>query len=100
MAELFNVDRSRITRHINNIYKEKELNQKSTCAENAHMGSTGKQKYKYKLYNLYMIISTAYSINSKQGTGFRKWVSTIIIVKSNPKEIYIMIILIIYLLNI
>lgn len=38
MAKLFNVDRTRITRHINNIYKDGELDEKSTCAENAHMG--------------------------------------------------------------
>ena len=38
MAELFNVDRTRVTRHINNIYKDGELDEKSTCAENAHMG--------------------------------------------------------------
>ena len=43
MAELFNVDRTRITRHINNIYNDHELDPKSTCAENAHMGSNGKQ---------------------------------------------------------
>ncbi len=37
MAELFGVDRTRITRHINNVYNEGELDKNSTCAENAHM---------------------------------------------------------------
>ena len=45
MAKLFNVDRTRITRHINNIYKDSELEEKSTCAENAHIGNLGVQIY-------------------------------------------------------
>lgn len=73
MARLFSVDRTRITRHINNIYKDGELNEKGTCAKNAHMGSNGKQQYTTKLYNLDMIISVGYRVNSKQGIAFRKW---------------------------
>ena len=57
IAYLFNVDRTRITRHISNIYKDGELDKNSTCAENAHMGKLGLQNYKVKLYNLDMIIS-------------------------------------------
>lgn len=46
MTKLFNVDRTRITRHINNIYKDGVLDdEKSTCAENAHMGNLGVQIY-------------------------------------------------------
>lgn len=41
MAKLFNVNRTRITRHINNIYKDGELDEKSTYAENAYMGNLG-----------------------------------------------------------
>ena len=48
MAVLFDVDRTRITRHINNIYKEQELDSNSTSAENAHMGSLGIQTCKRK----------------------------------------------------
>ena len=78
MAELFNVDRTRITRHINNIYNDHELDPKSTCAENAHMGSNGKQQYKIKFYNLDMIISVGYRVNSKQGITFRKWATSVL----------------------
>lgn len=78
MAELFNVDRTRITRHINNIYKDHELEPKSTCAENAHMGSNSQQIYKFKQYNLDMIISVGYRVNSKQGIAFRKWATGIL----------------------
>ena len=45
MAKLFNVDRTRITRHINNIYKDGELDEKSTYAENAHMDNLAVQIY-------------------------------------------------------
>jgi len=38
MTILFDVDRTRISRHINNIYRDEELNKNSTCAESAHMG--------------------------------------------------------------
>ena len=49
MALLFNVDRTRIVRHINNIYLEGELSKDSTCAENAHMGTLGVQNYRVKM---------------------------------------------------
>lgn len=50
MAKLFTVDRTRITRHINNIYKDGELDEKSTCAENTHMGYLGVQIYSNKIF--------------------------------------------------
>ena len=76
MAELFQVDRSRITRHIKNILEEGELDN-SVCAENALTASDGK-KYITKLYNLDMIISIGYRVNSKRGIEFRKWVTNIL----------------------
>ena len=78
MAELFNVDRTRITRHINNIYKDGELDEKSTCAENAHMGSLGIQKYSNKIYNLDMILAVGYRVKSPNGIIFRKWTTSIL----------------------
>ena len=72
MSELFGVDRTRITRHINNIYNEEELDKSSTCAENAHMGTLGVQRYSYKLYNLDMIISVGYRVKSQRGIIFRR----------------------------
>ena len=73
---LFDVDRSRITRHINNIIKENELPE-SVCAENALTASDGKV-YKVKFYNLDMIIAVGYRVNSKRGTLFRKWASSVL----------------------
>lgn len=78
MALLFDVDRTRITRHINNIYKDGELDLKSTSAENAHMGSLGVQRYNVRLYNLDMIISVGYRVKSKRGIVFRKWANDVL----------------------
>ena len=78
MSELFGVDRTRITRHINNIYNEKELDKNSTCAENAHMGTLGVQRYSYKLYNLDMIISVGYRVKSQRGIIFRRWANKVL----------------------
>ena len=78
MALLFNVDRTRIVRHINNIYADNELSFESTCAENAHMGSLGVQTYKTKLYNLDMIISVGYRVRSQRGIAFRRWANKVL----------------------
>lgn len=78
MAKLFNVDRTRVTRHISNIYKEGELDVDSTCAENAHVSSKSKQEYVTKMYNLDMIISVGYRVKSKRGIAFRKWANSVL----------------------
>ena len=54
LSTLFNIDRSGSVRHINNIYKDEELDEDSTCAKIAHMGNDGKQVYNTKYYNLDM----------------------------------------------
>ncbi len=76
MAYLFDVDRTRITRHINKILEENEL-PSSVCAENALTASDGKV-YTTKYYNLDMIIAVGYRVNSKRGTQFRRWVNSIL----------------------
>lgn len=78
LAELFSIDRSGIVRHINNIYKDNELNENSTCAKIAHMGNDGKQSYNTKYYNLDMIISIGFRVNSKKAIKFRTWANKII----------------------
>ena len=80
IAELYQVDRTRVTRHINNIYKDGELNENSTCAENAQVQLEGERKVirRIKFYNLDMIISIGYRVNSKCGIEFRRWVSNIL----------------------
>ena len=78
IATLFNIDRSGIVRHINNIYKDDELSENSTCAKIAHMGNDGKQSYNTKYYNLDMIISIGFRVNSKKAIKFRTWANKII----------------------
>ena len=76
MAELYDVDRSRITRHVNNILKEGEL-PISVCAENAHTSSDGKI-YIVKFYNLDMILAVGYRVNSRRGILFRRWANSVL----------------------
>ena len=80
MALLFNVDRTRIVRHINNIYSDNELDMLSTCVENAQVQFEGARqvKRKIKIYNLDMIIAVGYRVNSKRGTQFRKWANSVL----------------------
>lgn len=78
LSTLFNIDRSGIVRHINNIYKDEELNENSTCAKIAHVGNDGKQTYNTKYYNLDMIISIGFRVNSKKAIKFRSWANKII----------------------
>lgn len=80
MALLFDVDRTRIVRHISNIYSDGELDLFSTCAENALVQVEGARKVKrrIKIYNLDMIISVGYRVKSKRGIIFRKWANKIL----------------------
>ncbi len=78
MAELFQKDRTVIGRHINNIFKEGELERNTTCANFAHMGSDGDQQYVTTLYNLDVIISVGYRVKSQRGTQFRIWANKIL----------------------
>ena len=78
MAELFQKDRTVIGRHINNVYREGELERDITCAKFAHMGSEGDQKYETTLYNLDVIISVGYRVKSKRGIQFRIWANKIL----------------------
>ncbi len=73
---LFGVDKSRISRHIKNVFEQRELDI-SVVAESATTGKDGKT-YITKYYNLDMIIAVGYRVNSKRGTQFRKWANSIL----------------------
>jgi hypothetical protein len=77
MSELFETERSVITKHLHNILKTKELEEKSVCAFFAHTAGDGKI-YQTKFYNLDAIISVGYRVNSKRGTQFRIWATTVL----------------------
>ena len=78
MSILFNRDRSVISRHINNIYNEGELDKESTCAKNEHMVLNRERLYETELYNSYVIITVGYRVKSKNGILFRKWANSIL----------------------
>ena len=77
IAELFGKDRRTITRHIQNIYKDNELEQDSVCSFFEHTGSDGKN-YKVQFYNLDMILAVGYRVKSPNGIVFRKWATSIL----------------------
>jgi death-on-curing family protein len=72
ITDLFGRERTVITKHINNIFREGELKQKSVCANFAHTAADGKI-YETQYYNLDVIISVGYRVKSKRGTQFRQW---------------------------
>ena len=77
LTELFQRDKSVISRHISNIFQEKELDLNSVVAKNATTAKDGKV-YQVDYYNLDVIISIGYRIKSKRGTQFRIWANKIL----------------------
>ena len=77
IAELFDVDRSVVTRHLKNIFSDNELEEDSVCASFAHTAKDGKQ-YQTKFYSLEAIIAVGYRVNSESGTQFRQWAISIL----------------------
>ena len=80
IALLFQTERSVIVKHIKNIYLERELDLLSTCAKNAQVQLEGNRYVTriIKRYNLDMIISIGYRVNSKRGILFRRWANKIL----------------------
>lgn len=79
IANLFGVERPAITKHINNIFNSGELSKEGTCSILEHVGQEGdstKRKYDKRYYNLDMIISVGYRVNSRKATDFRIWATT------------------------
>ncbi|MCW1930166.1 MAG: virulence RhuM family protein [Candidatus Kerfeldbacteria bacterium] len=92
IALMFNVERSVVTKHINNIFKDKELDAHSVCAIFAHTAED-KKEYMVQGYNLDVILSVGYRVNSVRAIDFRKWATKTLnayITKGfaiNPKQI-------------
>lgn len=91
MAKVFGVDRTVIVRHVNNIYKEGELEQNPTSAKNAQVGGQTRKKNfvvrkegnrtvrrEVDFFNLDVIISVGYRVNSKKATKFRIWATNLL----------------------
>ena len=77
MATLFERDKSVISRHLSNVFKEQELDYSSVVAKNATTGSDGKT-YQVEYYNLDMVISIGYRVKSTRGTQFRIWANKVL----------------------
>jgi prophage maintenance system killer protein len=77
IASIFDVDRTVILKHIQNIYKTKELYKNSTCAKIAQVAADGKTR-QMLVYNLDVVIAAGYRVNSKKATEFRIWSTNIL----------------------
>lgn len=77
LAELFGRDKSGISRHLNNIFKDAELEREAVVAKNATTAADGKT-YQVEYYNLDAIISVGYRVNSTRATHFRQWATRIL----------------------
>ena len=77
MAELFQRDKSTISRHIKNVFSEGELQRESVVANFATTAADGKT-YQVDYYNLDVIISVGYRVKSKRGVKFRQWASSVL----------------------
>ena len=77
IADIFAVNRPAVVKHIGNIYKSNELDKETTCSILEQVAKDGKKRKK-NYYNLDMIISIGYRVNSKKATKFRQWASKIL----------------------
>ena len=80
ISSLFDVERSVITKHLNNIYQEDELDKEATCANFAQVQIEGNRQItrNIEFYNLDAIIAVGYRVNSKRATVFRQWATTVL----------------------
>lgn len=78
IADLFGVKQPAISKHIANIYKSGELDEEGTYSILEYMGHDGKQLYTTKAYNLDMILSVGYRVNSTNATRFRQWANRVL----------------------
>ena len=77
IGQLFDVERSVVTKHLKNVYESGELAEDSTCAKFAQVADNGKT-YQYKFYSLSAIIAVGYRINSDRATQFRQWATKVL----------------------
>lgn len=78
IADLFGTKRPAITKHLSNIFKSGELEEESTCSILEHMAADGSRTYSTKYYNLDVILSVGYRVNSINATMFRRWANRVL----------------------
>lgn len=77
ISELFEVDRSVVTKHLKNIFETGELQESATCANFAQVADNSKT-YHYKFYSLSAIIAVGYRVNSGRAMQFRQWATKVL----------------------
>ena len=77
IGQLFDIDRSVVTKHLKKIFTDGELEENSTCAFFAQVADNGKT-YRYKFYSLPAIIAVGYRVNSQRATQFRQWATNVL----------------------
>ena len=77
IGQLFDVDRSVVTKHLKNVFESRELMEDSVCAKFAQTADDGKT-YQYKFYSLAAIIAVGYRINSGRAAQFRQWATRVL----------------------
>ncbi|MDR3289494.1 MAG: virulence RhuM family protein [Peptococcaceae bacterium] len=77
IAQLFDIDRSVVTKHLQNTYETQELDENRTCAKYAQVADNGKT-YRYLFYSLEAIIAVGYRTNSERATQFRQWATKVL----------------------
>ena len=77
MARIFERERSVITKHLRNVFRDGELAEEAVCANFAHTAVDGKT-YQTKFFNLDAILSVGYRVNSKRGIHFRQWATRVL----------------------
>ena len=77
IGQLFDVDRSVVTKHLKKIFESGELDEKSVCAFFAQTADDGKT-YRYKFYSLSAIIAVGYRVNSQRAIQFRQWATRVL----------------------
>lgn len=77
IGELFDIDRSVVTKHLKNIFESRELDENAVCAKFAQTADDGKT-YQYKFYSLSAIIAVGYRANSGRATQFRQWATKVL----------------------
>ncbi len=77
ISQLFDVDRSVITKHLRNVFESGEIDKNSVCAKFAQTADDGKT-YQYMFYSLPAIIAVGYRVNSGRATQFRQWATKVL----------------------
>lgn len=77
IGQLFDIDRSVVTKHLKNVFHEHELDENTVCAKFAQTADDGKT-YQYKFYSLAAIIAVGYRTNSERATQFRSWATKVL----------------------